>query len=67
MKSILRRLRIRMRPRREAEPEEELAFHLEEESTERQACGISPEDARYAARRSLGNVGRVQEETRASR
>jgi len=43
----------------------ELQFHLEEEAEERQAAGMSAEDARWAARRELGNLGLVREDTRA--
>jgi predicted permease len=44
----------------------ELQFHLEEETEERQAAGMAAEDARRTARRELGNLGAVQEETRAT-
>ena len=53
------------RPVKEAELEEELRFHLEEEGSAREAEGLSGEDARRAARRELGNVALVQEDTRA--
>ena len=43
----------------------ELRFHLDEEAEERQAAGLSMEQAWGAARRDLGNLGLVQEETRA--
>src|SRR5437879_2477692 len=43
----------------------ELQFHLEEETEERQAAGMSAQDARWAARRELGNLGVVREDTRA--
>jgi hypothetical protein len=43
----------------------ELRFHLEEEEEERRAAGMPAEEARWAARRELGNVGVVREETRA--
>src|SRR5258707_13968072 len=42
----------------------ELQFHLEEETAERQAAGMSAQEARGAARRELGNLGLVQEDTR---
>jgi predicted permease len=54
------------RPLREAELEEELRFHLEEEAGERQAEGLSGEEARRVARRELGNVALVKEDTRAT-
>jgi macrolide transport system ATP-binding/permease protein len=56
MSEILRKLRwLFARRRREEELEEELAFHLEEEAGER---GYD------AARRGLGNLGLIKEETR---
>jgi hypothetical protein len=42
-----------------------LQFHLDEEAEERQAEGLSGEEARHAARRDIGNLTLVQEETRA--
>ena len=53
------------RRRREDEIPEELQFHLDEEAGERQAAGLSPEQAFWAARRELGNVTLVRESTRA--
>jgi macrolide transport system ATP-binding/permease protein len=44
----------------------ELAFHLEEEAEQRQAAGLGSQDARWVARRELGNLGMVREETRAA-
>ena len=56
MKENLRKLRwLFARRRREQELEEELAFHLEEEAEE---CGYG------AARRDLGNLGLIKEDTR---
>jgi macrolide transport system ATP-binding/permease protein len=43
----------------------ELQFHLEEEAEEREAAGMSAQDARWAARRELGNLGLLREDTRA--
>ncbi len=54
------------RSRQEAELDEELAFHLDEEAEERAAAGLPSEEARFAARRDLGNLARVKEETRES-
>src|SRR5262245_22126434 len=45
---------------------EELQFHLQEEEAQRQEEGLPVNDARFAARRELGNVTLVQEETRAA-
>ena len=50
---------------KEDELTRELQFHLEEETEERQAAGVSSQDARRAARRDLGNLGIVREDTRA--
>jgi putative ABC transport system permease protein len=67
MRSFFRKLRwLRERPDREAELSEELRFHLEEEAEEFQDRGLSPKEAAWAARRSLGNVGLVKESTRAA-
>ena len=67
MTSFFRKLRWLMRrPGKEAELQEELQFHLEEEAGERQAQGLAGEEARRAARRELGNVALVQEDTRAT-
>jgi predicted permease len=44
----------------------ELQFHLDEEIGERQAAGMSEPEARGAARRELGNLALVQEDTRAT-
>src|SRR5215510_3883776 len=52
------------RPSREAELEEELQFHLEEEAEERLSEGLAATEAQRAARRDLGNITRVQEDTR---
>ena len=49
----------------EAELREELQFHLKEEADERQALGLAEDEARWAARRELGNFALVQEDTRA--
>ena len=44
--------------------ERELRTHLELEAAERQANGLSPEEAHYAAQRAFGNTTIVSEETR---
>jgi macrolide transport system ATP-binding/permease protein len=67
MRSFFRKLRWLMRrPGKEAELQEELQFHLEEEACERQAQGLAGEAALRAARQELGNVALVQEDTRAT-
>jgi hypothetical protein len=52
------------RRRKEHELREELQFHLAEEADERHAAGLSADEARWAARRDLGNVTLLQEEAR---
>jgi predicted permease len=54
----------RQRQRKEDELREELQFHLTEESGERHADGLSEDQALLAARRDLGNVTLLQENTR---
>jgi hypothetical protein len=54
------------RPDKEAEIQEELQFHLEGEAGEREAQGLAGEAARRAARRELGNLALVLEDTRAA-
>ena len=54
------------RSAREAELREELEFHLQQETDDRQDAGLPAIEARFAARRELGNLARVQEDTRAS-
>src|SRR6266850_4297693 len=66
MKSFFRRLGwLARRSRKEAELREELQFHLEEEAEQHQGEGLAEEQARWAARRELGNLTLVQEDTRA--
>ena len=67
MSAFFRKLRwLTQRDRKEAELREELQFHLEEEAEERQALGLAEDQARWAARRELGNFALVQEDTRAT-
>ncbi|HKW57819.1 MAG TPA: ABC transporter permease [Candidatus Acidoferrum sp.] len=54
------------RGQKEAQLTEELEFHLQEEAEERRAEGLAEGEARYAARRDLGNYTLVREETRAA-
>jgi len=53
------------RRRREDELREELDFHLAEEASERHADGLPEDEARWAARRDLGNVTLLKEDVRA--
>lgn len=43
---------------------EELQFHLEEEMEEQQARGLPPDEARWAAKRDLGNATLLREDAR---
>lgn len=63
MRRVLWLFRRRMR---ESELDEELRFHLEQETADLQAEGLSPDEARWAARRDLGNLTLIQEDTRAT-
>jgi macrolide transport system ATP-binding/permease protein len=52
------------RRRKEDELREELQFHLANEADERRAGGLTEDQARWAARRDLGNVTLLQEDAR---
>jgi macrolide transport system ATP-binding/permease protein len=66
MASLLRKFMWWLqRRRKEDELRDELEFHLTEESGERHAAGLSADEAQWAARRDLGNVTLLQENTRA--
>jgi putative ABC transport system permease protein len=54
------------REKREADLERELRAHLAEEEDEQREAGVAPDEAPYAARRALGNVRLIQEDTRAA-
>jgi putative ABC transport system permease protein len=58
----MRILRFFQRKQWDEERARELEMHLEIETEEFIARGMSPEQARYAARRKLGNVTRIREE-----
>ncbi len=49
---------------KEADLDEEIRFHLEEEAEERTADGLSADEARVSARRDFGNVCLTRETTR---
>jgi predicted permease len=67
MRSFFRKLRwLTRRPDKEAELRDELRFHLDEEAEQRQQEGLDGQEARWAARRELGNLTRVQEDARAA-
>lgn len=66
MNQIFRKLGwLAQRRRKEAELRDELQFHLQEEAEEAEAAGLMAEEAKYAARRELGNVTLLMEDTRA--
>ena len=44
--------------------DEEMELHLEMLADEKMRCGMSPEDARYAARREFGGVAQLKEQYR---
>ena len=52
------------RRRKEDELREELEFHLANEADERRADGLTEDQARWAARRDLGSVALLREDTR---
>jgi len=67
MRALLRKLAwLARRHRKELELREELEFHLAAEAEERSAAGLTDDSARLAARRDLGNVALVVEDTRAA-
>src|SRR5229473_3375441 len=61
VRSLLRRERI------DHELDEELRFHIEQQIEENLAAGLTPEEARYAARRSIGGVAQLKDECRDTR
>ncbi len=66
MNAFFRKLRwLTQRRSKEAELREELQFHLEEEAEQRRGEGIAEDEARWAARRELGNRMLLEEDTRA--
>ncbi|HEY2385023.1 MAG TPA: ABC transporter permease [Terriglobia bacterium] len=52
--------------RKESELEEELQFHLDEETVENRDGGLSADEARLKARRDFGNDALVKEDARAA-
>jgi putative ABC transport system permease protein len=61
LKYIMRKLNRR---RAEQEAEEEIQTHLELETSEKIEAGLSPEEARYAARRAFGSAALAKEDSR---
>jgi len=65
---FLLRLRSLFRRRElEQELDDELRFHLERQIEENLSAGMTPEEARYAARRSVGGLAQIKEECRDTR
>jgi predicted permease len=66
MLKLVRRLwHLTRRNRDDAELAEELEFHRVERQRQLERSGISPEEARYASRRALGNLTLAREDARA--
>ena len=55
---------LKQRKRKEDELHEEIQFHLDEETEQFETDGLPVEEARWAAHRSLGNIGLLNEEVR---
>jgi hypothetical protein len=67
MTPFLRKLTwLARRRQKEAELQEELQFHLDEDADELNAVGLSIDEARRAARRDLGSLSIIREDTRAA-
>ncbi|MGD0774678.1 MAG: ABC transporter permease [Candidatus Solibacter sp.] len=67
MRQSLRKLWwMTQRSSKEADLRNELQFHLQEEATQAEAAGMRTEQAKWAARRELGNVTLCMEDTRAT-
>src|SRR5436309_8569007 len=62
---IWRRLVDRFTGRADRDLDRELCGHLDLEAEEQVEAGITPDEARYAAQRALGNVKLIKEDTRA--
>jgi hypothetical protein len=60
-RSVFRRKRV------DRELDEELQYHLEQQIAEERNTGLTPEDARYAARRAMGAIAQSKEECRDTR
>lgn len=56
----------RKRTSRDDDLDREIRGHLELEAEEQRERGLSPEDARYAAKRALGNATQIKESVRAT-
>jgi predicted permease len=68
LRDLFLRVRALVAPRRvEGELDEELAFHIERETREHIAAGLSPVDARTRARARFGSVALAAEQCRDAR
>src|SRR5437867_12521390 len=66
--TLCRRLRsLFLGSRFEPEMDEELRFHLERQIEDNIKAGMSPQEARYAARRGFGGVEQIKEACRDAR
>src|SRR4051812_45327558 len=62
---LLRKLRAPFRREKlDAEMAEEMRAHLEMQAEQNRSQGMSPEEARYAARRQFGGVDQIKERAR---
>jgi predicted permease len=65
MNPIFRKLHwMSRRNRKEADLRDELQFHLEQEAAEAESAGLAADQAKWAARRELGNIALLMEDTR---
>jgi hypothetical protein len=68
LKRLLLALRtVFLRRRLEREMQEEMAAHLRQATARLRARGLSPEEARHAARREFGHIDSLQEQARDAR
>lgn len=63
---LLRLQALFLRNRSAQRLDDEIQFHLDQQIAENIAAGMSPQEARYAARRTFGNPTFLKEETRKS-
>lgn len=61
LRSVVRRRQV------ERELDDELSFHFDQQVAENLAAGMTPEEARHAARRLIGGMTQVREECRDAR
>jgi predicted permease len=61
MRALLRRMRV------ERELDEELRYHIEQQTKQNIRLGMNPEEARFAARRAFGGVEQSKEQSRDAR